>query len=104
MFSKSSEFKNIQPVQEWQAKPDNSTASIGIFEKPQQWMFVVQDDILPLEGGKQIQGTTAEDGFSRAPLPMKKIKQSGWSLRRISDLWGMKQQPSVGNLHAEITY
>ena len=89
MFANSSDFHNLQPVQEWTAKPDESTAKISVFEKPTQWMFVIKDDILPLEGGSSVNGSTGEEGFKRAPLPANKNKQTGWSLRRISDLWGM---------------
>ncbi|KAG9912827.1 hypothetical protein KCV05_g14011, partial [Aureobasidium melanogenum] len=101
MYSKSAEFKNLQPVKEWQAKPDNTTASTGVFEKPQQWMFVVKDDILPPKGGKHNHSSASEEGFQRAPQPIKKGKQTGWSLRRVSDLWGMRQ-PRAGRLDAEI--
>ncbi|CAD0095119.1 unnamed protein product [Aureobasidium vineae] len=102
MFSKTADFQNIQPVKDWQAKSDNTTASLGVFEKPQQWMFVVKDDILSPKGGKHIHGSTSEEGFQRAPQPLKKGKQIGWSLRRVSDLWGMRQR-SAGRLDAEIT-
>jgi hypothetical protein len=66
-------------------------------------MFVVKDDILPLKGrGKHNHSHTSQNGFQHAPQPLKQIKQSGWSLRRVSDLWGMKQ-PNAGRLDAEIT-
>jgi hypothetical protein len=97
-FSKTAEFKDLQPVQEWQAKPDNTTAHVGLFQKPQQWMFIVENDVVPAKDGeKHIHGNTSKEGFQRAPQPLKQIKQSGWSLRRVSDLWGMKQ-PSAGRL------
>lgn len=100
MFAKAADFKDLQPVKEWQAKLDNTSSHLGLFQKPQQWMFVVRDDIT-LKGGKHNHTSVSEEGIKHAPQPLKQIKQSGWSLRRVSDLWGIKQ-PSAGRLDAEI--
>lgn len=104
MFANNAEFQNVQPVQDWQPKPDNSMTGVGVFERPTQWMFVVKDDILPLEGQGGIRDGASEEGFKKASLPAKKSKQPGWSLRRISDLWGMSLgDTKAGKLDAQLT-
>jgi hypothetical protein len=112
LFTKNEEFKNCQPVREWQAKLDSTMANVGIFEKPTQWEFVVEEDVVArMNGGAHDHdgvnnggGGSRANGNGRVQQPVKKGKRTGWSLRRISDLWGMNMgEPRVGNLDTELT-
>lgn len=87
-FRNATEFANVQPVQDWASKQDKTTGQTGMFVKPKEWKFIIEQDIRVVENGKHAHHNGAESGVKVFHAPIKE-KESGWSLRRVSENWGM---------------
>lgn len=87
-FRNATEFANVQPVQDWAPKQDKTTGQTGMFVKPEKWEFIIEEDIRGSENGKHAHTKGAESGVKISHAPIKE-KESGWSLRRVSENWGM---------------
>ncbi|GAB7354328.1 hypothetical protein MBLNU459_g4841t2 [Dothideomycetes sp. NU459] len=82
-----SHFRDVQPVQKWVAKPDESTGRLGLYVKPQRWGFIMENGrVVEVGDGVQTNGTHKGAKMLMDPITEK---ESGWSLRRISENWGM---------------
>lgn len=92
-FKNDLQLKGMQPVQKWTPKLDESMAQLGLFVKPSEWEFIVEEDIRQAAaadaGGRHVQFNGVQYGPKASSPAPKKQKEAGWSLRRISENWGM---------------
>lgn len=88
-FKNSPEFQNVQPLQKWIAKKEEASSNVGVFMKPVDWELIVPNDVRIVNGvGKHVHANGGSNGTKALPEP-KPQRPTGWSLRRISENWGI---------------